>query len=134
MLLIAVLEGNCQVTQHRFSTRLEHVRHIVTLDGSRNRRFVSMAKSNSCHSPQLPLSIKTSNAPASHTALSGRSARHKHFAGEGARLRTDHYNLLFGPLCQLDADLLQAVIAADGLRSSTPFNHLIQSTHHTLAG
>ena len=32
MLLVVMLEGNGQVTQRRFSIRLGHVRHIVTLD------------------------------------------------------------------------------------------------------
>lgn len=40
--------------------------------------------------------------------------------------------LLFGPQCQLGADLLRAVIAADGLRFATPLDHLIQSTYYTL--
>ena len=32
MLLVVMLEGNCQVAQRRFPIRFGHVRHVVTLD------------------------------------------------------------------------------------------------------
>ena len=32
MLLVVMFEGNCQVTQRRFSIRLGHVRHVITFD------------------------------------------------------------------------------------------------------
>ena len=32
MLLVVMLEGNCQVAQRRFSIRLGHVRNVVTFD------------------------------------------------------------------------------------------------------
>ncbi|MNG11396.1 hypothetical protein D3C84_949380 [compost metagenome] len=40
--------------------------------------------------------------------------------------------LFFGPQRQLRADVLRAVIAADGLWFTPPLNHLLQCAHHSL--
>lgn len=88
-----------------------------------------MSKFSSCRSPELQLSTKTSNVPASHNVPCGCSARRKYSAVNVFQSDAP----FMGPSSEFGTDKLWAVVTADRLRLPAPFNDLIHRTHHTFS-